>query len=171
MENLHSRYKRRSSHDERWWREKIQVCWLIVVGPNLGKIWGWWGSSLFESKRSWYDLFSSYFFCLNIRLATKEEWVLKLSTLTIFKFVWVWMLVIISLVPWPVRAVPVSGGGLEAFPPCLLPTPPPPSPPRKELHNLCFLFLLGRLLYPREIGNNYYAKFGGKHGALWSIWK
>ena len=42
--------------------------------------------------------------------------------------------------------------------PCL-PTPPPPK--KKILHNHCLGFLLGQLLYPGEIGNNGYAKFGG----------
>ena len=53
---------------------------------------------------------------------------------------------------------------------------PPPQKKRKEkkkktMHNHCFLFILGRLQYPGEIGNNGYAKFGGKQDALWSILK
>ena len=51
--------------------------------------------------------------------------------------------------------------------PCLPPPPPsstplPPSPPKKML-NPCLQFLLGRLGYPGEIGNNSYAKFWGKN--------
>ena len=54
--------------------------------------------------------------------------------------------------------------------------PPPPKEKRKEkrektMHNHCFRFILGRLQYPGEIGNNGYAKFGGKQDALWSMWK
>ena len=58
-----------------------------------------------------------------------------------------------------------------------LPTHPPPS---QILHNHCLGFLLGPLLYPGEIGNNGYAKFGGQVGwgggggkqeALWSMRK
>ena len=37
--------------------------------------------------------------------------------------------------------------------------PPPPSP--QILHNLCFSFLLGIAVVPREIENNSYAKFWG----------
>ena len=54
------------------------------------------------------------------------------------------------------------------------PPPPPPKEKRKEkrektMHNHCFRFILGRLQYPGEIGNNGYAKFGGKQDALWSM--
>ena len=50
--------------------------------------------------------------------------------------------------------------------PCLPPPPPPPPPP----HNNPPRFLLGRLYYAGEIGNNGYAKFlEGKQGALWSM--
>ena len=38
---------------------------------------------------------------------------------------------------------------------------PPTHPPSQILHNHCLGFLLGQLLYPGEIGNNGYAKFGG----------
>ena len=34
--------------------------------------------------------------------------------------------------------------------------------PPKILHNLCFLFLLGITVVPREIENNAYAKFEGQ---------
>ena len=45
---------------------------------------------------------------------------------------------------------------------CLPPPPsPPPPPPKKRMHNRCLQFLLGRLCYPGEIGNNSYAKFWG----------
>ena len=39
--------------------------------------------------------------------------------------------------------------------PCL----PPPPPQKKKLLNNCLRFLLGRLYYAGEIGNNGYAKF------------
>ena len=38
---------------------------------------------------------------------------------------------------------------------------PPPPPKKKKLYNRCLQFLLGRLCYPGEIGNNSYAKFWG----------
>ena len=38
---------------------------------------------------------------------------------------------------------------------------PPPRPPKKILHNLCFSFLLGITAVQREIENNAYAKFWG----------
>ena len=34
--------------------------------------------------------------------------------------------------------------------------------PPKVLHNLCFSFLLGIAIVPREIENNAYVKFGGQ---------
>ena len=37
----------------------------------------------------------------------------------------------------------------------------PPPPPPQILHNLCFSFLLGIAVVPREIENNCYAKFWG----------
>ena len=38
----------------------------------------------------------------------------------------------------------------------------PPSPAKKRnLHNLCFSFLLGITAVPKEIENNAYAKFWG----------
>ena len=44
-----------------------------------------------------------------------------------------------------------------------------PRLPLKFLHNHCPLFLLGRLLYPAEIGNNGYVKFWcGKQSVLCS---
>ena len=45
-------------------------------------------------------------------------------------------------------------------------------PHKKNSLNLCFLFLLGITVFPREIEDNGYAKFwGGKQGSLWSMWK
>ena len=43
-----------------------------------------------------------------------------------------------------------------------------PSPPQKNLHNLCFSFLLGITTVPRETENNTYANFffgGGAGGS------
>ena len=39
--------------------------------------------------------------------------------------------------------------------------PPPPPPPPKNLHTLCFSFLLGTTAVPRDTENNAYAKFWG----------
>ena len=54
------------------------------------------------------------------------------------------------------------------------PTLPSPPPPRKSpnpfLYTHFLRFLLGRLLFPGEIGNNGYAKcWGGKQGALFYV--
>ena len=38
----------------------------------------------------------------------------------------------------------------------------------RDLNGSYLLFPFGRLLYPGEIGNIGYAKFGGKESALWS---
>jgi len=47
-----------------------------------------------------------------------------------------------------------------------------PCLPPKILHNLCFPFLLGITVIPRETEDNAYAKFlGGKLGVLWGMWK
>ena len=79
------------------------------------------------------------------------------------------MLVIISLDPWPVRAVPVSGGGFEPSPkriyhfhnaPCLL-------PPQK--HNLFFYFSWDDCNTQEKLGTMVMQTFGGKQGTLWSI--
>ena len=43
--------------------------------------------------------------------------------------------------------------------------PPPPPQKKKHLHNLCFLLLLGITAVPREIENNFYAKFWGANKA------
>ena len=51
--------------------------------------------------------------------------------------------------------------------PCLPPVLPPPPPQKKQKQ---LRFLLGRLYYAGEIGNNGYAKcLEGKQGALWSM--
>ena len=44
-----------------------------------------------------------------------------------------------------------------------LPLPPPPPPQKKNWHKHWFQFLLGRLLYPGEMKNKNYEKFGGSN--------
>ena len=44
-------------------------------------------------------------------------------------------------------------------------SPPPPPPKKRNLHNLCFSFLLDTTAVPRKIKNPVYATFGGGGGA------
>ena len=56
--------------------------------------------------------------------------------------------------------------------PCLPPAPttPLPHPPKnKNLHNLCYLFLLGIKVVPREIVNNANEKFWRQTSEMWRM--
>ena len=57
---------------------------------------------------------------------------------------------------WVIRHFHISH-----YAPYLRPLPPPSPLQKKKLHNLCFSFLLGITVVPREIESNAYAKFLG----------